>query len=120
MTDIADEIGYLDASLRAEGSLTEHKFWVQSIDDGVGRRIAKREFMGRDEPGTSDLGRAGREHRSPQRSRPRSRPSPGTDRRAGKWWGSPGPPSDGRCWSCPWEVLAGRSIVISCSASGRT
>jgi prophage DNA circulation protein len=60
---IEEEIGYLDASLRAEGSATEHRFWVQSIDDGVGRRIAIREFMGRDEPGTADLGRAAREHR---------------------------------------------------------
>lgn len=60
---IADEIGYLDAVLRAVGSAKEHRFWVQSIDDGVGRRIAVREFMGRDEPGTTDLGRAAREHR---------------------------------------------------------
>lgn len=60
---IADDIGYLDASLRAQGSIKEHKFWVQSIDDGVGRRIALRQFMGRDEPGTADLGRVAREHR---------------------------------------------------------
>jgi prophage DNA circulation protein len=59
----ADDIGYLDASLRGEGSLVEHKFLVQSIDDGVGRRIAKREFMGREEPGSADLGRLGREHK---------------------------------------------------------
>lgn len=60
---LADDLGYRDASLRGEGSFVEHRFWVQSTDDGVGRRIAKREFMGRDEPGTADLGRMAREHR---------------------------------------------------------
>lgn len=60
---IADDLGYRDASLRAEGSFVEHRFWVQSVDDGVGRRIAKREFMNRDEPGSADLGRMAREHK---------------------------------------------------------